>query len=637
MSYCIALRLRCLAIMMVLLCAPSIAAENIQLTLEDGDIRELVKWASDHTGKNIILHPDVKGNVTVLAGEPMSRSEAVNVFMSVLEVNGFAMLESEDSLRIVPAAVANSASSPEREYSRDGDVVVRIFRAKNMPVGQLVNIIKPLVPQEALVSAYPESNLLLISDRAHNVSRIAEIIANIDTSGTIDIEVIKLDHAAASDIQSVITQLLPGRINDRSSGAQGVKLTADTRSNSLLMSGDPMVRKQLRTLVRRLDQPEVGDGNTQVIFVNYADAESLVPTLMNISGDYQDRQRNDAGQPVTEVRINVNKDMNALVITAPPSLLSTMKSVIQQLDVRRAQVLVEALIVEVSEDVLQNVGVEWRTNVPSDGGFVGFRSVPSAISTPEIPSLGLGMTLGFFSGSELRAVIRALEADSGSNILSTPTIVALDNEKAEILVGSNVPFITGQSTGSAASTENPFQTIERHDIGISLKILPRINNDDSITLDVQQTVENIAQSTGETSDVVTNKRDVRTKVLIEDDEVLVLGGLIDDATTEVSNKVPVLGRIPGLGRLFRSDTTRVTKRNLMVFIHPRILRTEQQKGQATRAYYENFRALQDQYNRESDIYSISTDEFPHLPSGGASSQGRMIGPSLMRPLSDSDR
>ncbi len=602
-----------------------------QLALEDADIRELARWASDQTGKSIIIHPDVQGKVTVLAGAPVSKEEAYGIFLSILELHGYAVIQTNDSLNVVPAPLANTKSVISDNGSIDRqDLVVKIVRVNSMPANHLLNILKPLVSKNALITASPESNLLILSDRADNIERLTAIINRIDTADIIDIEVVPVNYASAGDIKRIIAELLPDVSSQGSTNPRSFKLTVDPRSNSLLMTGDELVRKQVRRLINRLDQPQAGEGNTQVIFVNYSRADTLLPILKSISGDYNNRANVDNASQDIDVQIEVNNEINALVITAPESLLSKMKTVITQLDVRRAQVLVEAIIVEVNDKALRKLGVEWQTNIAENGAYSGFNALPSGMKALEPPALGQGLTLGFFSNAELRGVIRALEATNAANILSAPTVVALDNEEAEILVGANVPFITGQSTGVSSSTTNPFQTIERHDIGITLKILPRINNDDSITLQVQQTVESIVPAEGTTSDIITNKRNITTKVLIEDNEVLVLGGLMDDKVTTVEKKVPVLGDIPLLGRLFRSTSTDVSKQNLMVFIHPQILRSTLQKDVATRHYYENFRQIQNDSGRDNNIFSIARDKHPQLPELDKRARLPLIKPSIKR-------
>ncbi|MEM8500171.1 MAG: type II secretion system secretin GspD [Pseudomonadota bacterium] len=580
--------------------APSANAQpeaSVNLALENADIKELVRWASDHVEKNIILHPKVSGKVTVIAGEPMTSKEAYDVFLSVLQVHGFAVVETTDALKVVPSNLANESSAPllsSETATNADDVVVRILKIRNVAANQLVALLKPMMPKEALLTAYPDSNLLIISDRAANINRIVRIVGQIDRAGLIDIELIRLKYASAKDVIQIITQLVQP---SNAGGAQGFTIAEDARSNSILMTGNPIIRDQLRGLIGNLDQPLSGDGNTQVVFVNFADAKSLVPILRSVSGSVQKADRDQTFQHV-DVKIEVSEPNNALVITAPPSLLDTMKGVIETLDVRRPQVLVEAIIVEVNDDILRDMGVEWFSD--DNRTFTGIGALPNSLTTPAPPNFGEGLTFGFFRDGELRALMRALEADTEANVLSTPTIVALDNEEAEILVGSNVPFVTGQATNSASSTENPFQTIQRQDIGVSLKVKPRINRDQSITLEVEQAVETISPATA--SDIVTSKREIKTKVLIENGEVLVLGGLIDDRVDSVERGVPLLRSLPIVGRAFKSTKTQVTKNNLMVFIHPVILNDRRENESATKSRYERFRDLQ--HSSRSSLFQI---------------------------------
>lgn len=589
-------------------------AEQVTLALENADIQDLIRWASDYVDKTIIVHPNVKGKVSVLAGDPIEKEEAYHVFLSVLQVHGYAVLESEDAIKIIPDALAKQANVPYlmKDTDTPEKIVVRIIKIKNVAAPQLVALLRPLVPQVGHLAAYPQTNALIIADRAGNIDEIEKIVRDIDQVGTIDIEVISLQFANARDVVSVITKLVPKVAGMPGADSKALTFAADERSNSILMTGDPVTRQQLRNLISRLDQPLSGEGNTQVIYVHYANASDLVPILQGVSGSIQ---KADKDQPFDsdEISIQVSEENNALIITAPPALLNTMRGVIAKLDIRRQQVLVEAVIVEVNDDVMDDLGIEWTSTVPNEEGvFGGFTAIPNALPAPEIPTLGSGVTLGYFKNASLRALIRALESDSAANILSTPTIVTLDNEDAEILVGSNVPFITGAQTSSASPTDNPFQTIERQDIGVTLKVKPRINQNRSITLDIEQTVESITTAAVATADIVTNKRNIKTRVLLDDDQVLVLGGLIRDEFTQNESRVPLLGNIPGLGRLFRSTSTQAVKNNLMVFIHPVILSDQAGGDAVTKSRYNEMRARQQKYNEQAD-WIFLPKEAPLLP------------------------
>ena len=599
----------------------AVAEEKLTLAMEDADIHDLIRWASEHIDKNIIIHPDVKGKVTVLAGDPMTQAEAWQVFLSVLQVHGFMVLETDGAFKVMPDNLATQSTVPlvEQSNAAKEDIVVRIVKAKNVAATQLVGLLRPLIPQVGHLSAFAETNSLIISDRAANIDRILAIVKRIDVVGSVEVEILTLEFANAKDVVNVVKQAMPSaqKTGDIS---QSLTVTADDRSNAILMSGEPTARQQVRRLIKSLDRPLAGEGNTQVVYLNYASAKDLVPILNGISGSVLKSEKDQAVANV-EVSIQVSEENNALIITAPPSLLKTMKGVISKLDVRRAQVLVEAVIVEIGSDAAEDLGIEWQSSEGSDV-VGGFNSIPGAVASGSLPHhqkptaddkstgivLGSGLNLGFYRHNSLRAFLRALEVNSAANILSKPTIVALDNEEAEILVGENVPFITGSVSGS--NNENPFTTIQRQDIGVTLKIKPRVNKDNSITLQIQQSVESIGTAAVDTADIITKKRNINTRVLIDDDEVLVLGGLIRDEIIDTKSQVPILGSIPLLGRLFRSNSTQTVKKNLMVFIHPKILQDTQQNREASRTRYESSMLGQAELNDR--LESAYQQELPRL-------------------------
>lgn len=595
--------------------APQSQDEQITLALENADIKELIRWAAEHINKNIILHPDVKGQVTVISGAPLTREEAYAVFLSTLRVYGYAVINTNDVLQVVPAEVANQNGAPlisNNEATRFGeDVVVQIVKVNNVSAQQLAILLKPMLPSSALLTPYPDSNMLLISARAQQIEKLRPIIARLDQGGGTDIDMLTLEFARAKDLVQIINTLINKNGAQAASGSN-FTLTVDERSNSVLMSGDPIVRQQVRSLIDRLDKPKSGEGNTQVVFVKFAAAETLAPILQGVSGSFLKSDKDQASANI-DLKIEVSKENNALIVTAPPALQEILKSVIRELDVRRPQVIVEAVIVEVNDEVLNNLGIQWSTDTPNDGVFAGGNTMPDGTAIGiDRNSLGPGLTLGFYHSGNLRGLVRALKSNTAANLLSTPTIVALDNEAAQILVGSNVPFITGQSTSAASSTTTPFQTIERKDIGITLKVKPRINDDSSITMDVDQTVESIAPSNAKAADLVTNKRNITTRVLIENDQVLVLGGLIQNDVTDAQAKVPLLGDMPVVGRLFRSTNTEIVKKNLMIFIHPRILATNQDARALSIQRYEGMRSKQQRINQKLDRIFIP-DAAPVLP------------------------
>ena len=605
------------ALILLALISCGVQAENnddITLSLDNADIADLVHWASEVTNKNIILHPNVQGRVTVIAGEPMDEKEAYEVFLSVLQVHGLAVVQEGNALKVIPDTQAKEASIPLAESLNQisgEDMVIQVVKVKNISATNVINLLRPLLPQTGYLAAYPQTNTMIVADRASNIEKLSSIIERIDQVGTIDIELVEIEFADAKEIINVVNKLLPQQGGSNEQGGSALNLAVDERSNSILMTGDPVTRQQIRELIKRLDRPLQGDGNTQVILVQYANAADLVPLLQSISGSVQ-KGTKEQGIADVDVSIQAHEQLNALVITAPPSLLKTMKGVVSQLDAPRAQVLVEALIVEVNEDLANNFGVEWQTGTIKEGagtvgGFSNFPGDLSALSAGDdnALSLGTGLSLGYFHGGSLRGIINMLTVESNANILSTPTIVSLDNEEAEILVGSNVPFITGSQ--QRAGDIDPFQTIERQDIGVTLKVKPRINNNNSVTLEIEQSVESIAPSAVSTADIVTNKRSIKTRVLIDNDEVLVLGGLMRDEITDGENRVPVLGRIPVLGNLFKSKSTKATKTNLMVFIHPRILHNNESFKAISQDKYELMRGLQQDFNNNKNQFWIPRD------------------------------
>ena len=576
--------------------------ERVSLSLNDANIHDLINWASDFTGKSIIVHPNVKGRVTVVAGDPMTREEAFRVFMSVLQVNGFALVEQGDIYKVVPDELARQQAIPVVDGTAGvspESPVVRTIAVKNIAAAQLVAMLRPLIPQTGHLVADAGTNTLIIAERAAHIEEIVQLVQQLDRAGGIDIELVPLQFASAKDVKQVLNDLMQSSGNASAGNtAQPLKIAVDERSNSLLLTGNPVTRQQLKKIIGQLDQPLAGNGNTAVIYVQYAKAADLKPILEGMSGSIQKTEKDQQAVDV-EVSIQADEALNSLVLTAPPSLLEEMKGVIAKLDVRRAQVLIEALIVEVSESTGNTLGVSWVSGSDS-GAFAGFdntytettvydddgneSTVINPLSLAATSLLGSGLNLGYLSGNNLTMAINALASASNANILSTPTIMALDNEEAELLVGQNVPFVTGE-TLTSGSDSDPFTTIQREDVGTTLKVTPQVNNNHSVTLEIEQTVENVLASSGEAADLVTSKREIHTKVLIEDGAILVLGGLMEDKVTETKSKVPLLGDLPGIGRLFRSTDKAVDKTNLMVFLRPKILSTQIAGYEETRKRY----------------------------------------------------
>lgn len=605
----------CLFITCFALVSNVFAETGVTLNLKDADIRSLIETVAAATGRNFVVDPRVKAKVTVVSARPMDREEVYQVFLSVLQVHGYAAVQVGEVVKILPDVNAKQGPviTATKESGGTGDeLVTRVIPIKNVPAAQMVPILRPLVPQQGHLAAYPNSNVLVVSDRAANIHRLISIIDRIDRPDSQEIEVVPLQHASATEVVQIINSL--NRKDAQGGQVPGqATLAADERSNSILLSGDTAARLRIRGLIAHLDTPLEGGGNSQVVYLKYAKAVELAPILLGIT-QFEAQENQQQGNATTSESVDDNVDIqadettNALIITAMPAKFESIRRIIKQLDIRRAQVLVDAVIAEVSTGLAKDLGFQFAY-VPTDRSGSGTPAVGFLDSNFTLPSLFAdnitdtitGIGNGFFAGAAKRsgkdrwaAIIRALEADAATNILSTPSIVTLDNEEAEIVVAQNVPFITGQftDTGSGADTSvNPFQTIEREDVGITLRITPQINEGDSVQLNVEQETSTLSSSTV-ASDLITNKRAIKTSVLVKDQQTLVLGGLIEDTYRDSVQKVPLLGDIPLLGHLFKITTTTKAKQNLMVFIHPIIIRDQATSSIATNSKYQYLQARQ---------------------------------------------
>lgn len=609
--------------------------EAITLNLKDADIQALISTVSDVTGRNFIVDPRVKGKVTVISGRPIKGDELYQVFLSVLNVHGFAVVPGKNASKIVPAVNAKQDAIPTAtaRFPGKGDqYVTRVIQVDNVAVAQLVPILRPLLPQQGHLAAYPPSNVLIASGEAANVQRMVAIIERIDVSGDQEIEVIPLEHAAAGEMVRILQALLQaGGAQQQAPGGQPT-IVADERTNSVLISGARAQRLRMRSIIAHLDTPlEEAGGNTEVLYLRYANAADLVQVLTGVgtgiteqaAGNGQaGRQAAAAAGAKSNLNIQADESTNALVITAAPDVMRSLKAVVQKLDVRRAQVLVEGIIAEISSDRAVDLGFNWAYDGSPDNdpvGIINFGAVDLFTSIEAgAPQIGAGLSFAAgdtrSDGSRFGAFVSALSSDADTNILSTPSLLTMDNEEAEIVVGQNVPFVTGSytSTGAGSTPQTPFQTIQRQDVGLTLKVKPQINEGNAIKLEVTQEVSSISPATTGASDIITNKRSLNTTVMVDDGEVVALGGLIDDDLKETVRKVPGLGDVPLLGYLFSSRSTQKVKRNLMVFLHPVILRNQVQSAAVASEKYNYLRALQLE-RRDEGVELMSDDVAPVLP------------------------
>ena len=597
----------------VIVCILALPFANAQTTpnFRDADIRKIVEAVSEVTGKTFILDPRVTAKVTILSKTPLSADAFYEAFLSILEVHGYVAITTGDIIKIRPEA--NARQQPgllSTDGARADDIVTLVIQVQNIGAAQLVPILRPLIQQYGHLAAHPSSNMLIISDRSGNVERLVSIIRRIDLASDDEIEVVPLEHASSAEVVRVLTALTQA---PRSDGMPvTTSLIADARTNSILIGGDKNGRLRLRALIAHLDTPLEEGGSTRVRYLRYADAEELSGKLQ--THFTQQATAGAATGAVSPEQVNVWADpqTNAIVVNAPPKMMRSLMSIVDKLDIRRAQVLVEAIIVEVLATKVSDLGVTWAvegsgsnapiavTNFPASGtnliNLLG-ATQGDTIDPSALTAIGEGFSVGVGrivdSGTSFAAILHALEADATTNIISTPTIVTTDNEEASLNVGQEVPFVTGSftNTGTAGGAVNPFQTIQREQVGVKLTITPQINEGDAILLKISQEISSISEAAQGAADLITNQRTINTTVIVEDGAILVLGGLIEDTLRESTQKVPILGSIPLLGVLFRNRSVDKVKTNLMVFIRPTILRNGTEATIATHAKYNYTRNL----------------------------------------------
>ncbi len=600
----------------------SAAKKTFTLNLKDTNIRNFIASVSKKTGRNFVIDPRVKAKINVISSKALDEDELYEVFLSVLQVHGYSAIPNKNVTKIVPDVNAKQGPIPtyiHRQLGKD-QLITKVIKIDHVPAAQLVPILRPLIPQQGHMAAYAATNTLILTDRVGNIRRIEEIINKVDIADNQEIEVITLSFASASEVVRIINALKQKKGNANKTSSNSV-LAADDRTNSILVSGDKASRLRLRVLISHLDTPlKKHSGNTKVIYLHFANAKELAAILKGVS-DSKQKSKTTAKTNVantTKIDIRAHETTNSLVITAPPAEMQNLREIISQLDIRRAQVLVEAIIAEVQVNKAREAGVQLASNQASTGGLTGVSSFASgtgnnivSIATQGI--VGSGLTLGFSNAAgSFGGIIRALTSDASTNILSTPSIVTLDNQEAKIVVGQNAPFVTGSftSTGSSSSSVNPFQTIERQDIGLTLKVKPQINEGNTIKMDISQEVSSISKS-AVTTGITTNKRTIDTTVLVEDGQTLILGGLIDDQVQETNERIPFLGDIPFLGAIFSYKSTTKVKQNLMVFIHPTILRDITTENLSTSQKYKYMRALELEIDEGNN--SLLDDDLPLLP------------------------
>ncbi|MDP2834097.1 MAG: type II secretion system secretin GspD [Pseudomonadota bacterium] len=585
--------------------APAAAAPRggISLNFVNADVESVVKAMGEMTGQTFVLDPRVKGTLNITSPRPVSAATAYDIFLAALRMQGYAAVESGGVVRVLPEAEARYYAVPaaSRKGKSGGVMATRVFTLRHESAMQLLPVLKPLVGANSAINAEAGSNSLVVADYADNLERLARVIENLDVPSADEPLLLPLQYAAAQDMAALIGRLYPapaagGEVNR-------LDVAVDVRSNSLILRGrDRSLISRVRNLVAGLDTPTAVAGNVHVLYLKNAEAVKMAETLRRIVAADSTTpaatagSKNAAAAEAGAGMVQADPASNALIITAPEAVFNNLKAVVERLDVRRAQVLVEALIVEVSADKAAEFGIQWAgaTGADSNGNRVfgvfgagGGSNLGAVAANPLLAATGF--SVGVFNGKSLGVLARALETEAGANILSTPILLTLDNEEARISVGSNVPFLTGQYavTGSASSA-SPFSTYERRDVGLTLKVKPQISEGGTVRMQISQEVSKLRPAADPTLSA-TDKRSIESTVLVDDGQIVVLGGLIDDQVQDTEDRVPLLGDIPGLGHLFRYNSRKHTKTNLMVFLRPQVVRDAATAARVSHARYDYIR------------------------------------------------
>jgi len=585
--------------------SPSVAQESTangngreqswKINIKNADLKEFIAQVAAITGKTFVVDPRVKGSVTVISSTSMDKNAVYALFLSVLRVHNFIAMPSGDVIRIMPNAQGKQTPGPEGPLSSMApeELVTRVIAAQNVDSAELVKILRPLMAQYGHLAAVAEPNIVIISDHANNIQRLMKIIQEIDVVDEDDMAMVQLEHTWVGTIVAMLERIAPDQIGQSAAGPQKINIVANERNNSLLVRGKSRPVAGILKIIAKLDQPSTTQsGSTRVFYLRYGDAPSIAEVL---NGIIKAKTQEEGSE---DTMIQADESLNAIVVRADRSQIAEIEEIIQKLDVRRAQVLIEGAIVEVSMTNTRDLGVDF-TAVDLSGDANSSTPLVTSPLSGAIQSLIAGATAddgsvdllqGVFSltdptigvakidmdGVTFAATIQALQTNSNANLLSTPTILTLDNEEAKIVVGSEVPFRTGSFSTTGDGSQNPFTTIQRKDVGLQLNVTPHVHDGETVRLEVAQEITAIVPEApignAGFSDVVTSKREIETSVLADDGQTIILGGLIQDDITVNDSRVPLLGDIPGVGWLFRNESKSKTKRNLLIFLRPTVIR-----------------------------------------------------------------
>ena len=600
----------------ILLLLLTSSASAVTLNLKNAELLTFIETVSQATGKNFIIDPQVQGKVNVISSTEIDNEELYHLFLSVLRVHGYIAVEGDDFTKILPQSNLKENSSFISSTSNDIIVTTTIAIA-NVPANQLVPVLRPIISQYGLLAAYTPSNSIVVTDTQANITRLNKVITELDKEIDEDYEVIALKNSSAEEIAQVIKSLFPDN-----QATIPLTLAVDKSNNQIIVGGAPAKRLKVRFLVKELDKVQNKEGETSVVYLRYANASEILPILQNIVTLVDDST--DAASESIKTSIQADESTNAIIITASISSTNNIKNVIRLLDIRKAQVLIEAIIVEISSSDANELGIQWLAKGGSVIGLTNFNgAIPALLSatTGDASNIANALNNGvsFATGSidstdnsGFGGILNALAGSGKANILSTPSIVTLDNEEAMIMVGQEVPFITNTEIKSVGS--NPFQNFERKDVGLKLTVKPQINEGDTIKLDIEQEISNILPGSN-ASDLVTSKRKINTSVMVSNNKILVLGGLMDDTVIDSESKVPWFGDLPILGDAFTYKTKKTEKRNLLIFIRPTILTDQSTADSVSAQKYKYIRAQQllNNINTESDQNFDSSSNNIELP------------------------
>lgn len=593
--------------------APKLSSTRLW-NLQDADILSVINEVSQETGKNFVVDPRVSGKISLISSKPLRKNEVYQVFLSVLGILGYSAVPSGNVVKIVPNMESGEQATrvaTKQSPGQGDEVVVRVVPLDNVTATQLIPVIRPLLPQWSNISSYTPGNVLILLGRASNLDRIMTIIQDVDKAASNNIQVIPLHHASAAQVANVLNNL---QTASRAAGeSPAASIAVDERSNSILLGGTRSMRLRMRVLISQLDSPAATpSGNTEVIYLRYLEAKTLAPLLSKIAqnivgkdtGVHYDASTATTTSGGTTTTSNVAKDnallsniqaepnTNAVIITAPPALMTALKSVITKLDIRPAQVLVQGIIAEVDESNLTSLGIQWGS-VTESGSVSG-----TGATITSFPNFGAGV-VGIMPSVQIQAVLSVLQNLNGVDILSTPSIMVLDNQKATIEIGQDVPFQTGSyATTGSTSTVTPFTTIDQKAVTLKLDVTPQINLGRSVRLKLNLKNDTLQNPLNPGLNPIINTSKITNSVIINSDDVLVLGGLISSTNNENINKVPILGDAPIIGPLFQQKTSHRQKKNLMVFIKPIIVNNGEDAMSITQLKYNSMRSIQTNYTED---------------------------------------